>query len=590
MMNVFKSFFKTPTHFRPVVGFRRNGRLYHYNDEEYREQIIKHISLLKKMGFKKGSKVAIMAETSIEWHLFDIAATLSGGIIIPIYTTFSSRDFKSILDLSKPDIIIFQGTHLRNEHEKIISKEISVLNLIEDDRVHPDQTDFNYQALLDQTRQDEDGIDLNELIKERNPEDICSYLVTSGTTGTPKIASFTFSALNSVLENVHWAMRGRVKPGSRSLTSLPLAHVLGRCDSLLHFILPVHTIFGESIETFASDIQMIKPSYMVTVPRILTKIKERILRSISNEGTLSEAFFRLAFDSTSNYFNKLSSGITPSRYETKAFTFFQKGILKKVRQKVSPDLDFLVTGGAPLFEEDFIFFRNIGIPVLEGYGLTETLGPICMNPIEDPQNGNVGHPFKDVEVRIDKDGEILIKSPYVLKEYLGDNNQDSFDSEGFLKTGDIGDVTNDGRLKITDRKKDIIVNAYGKNIYPLKIESLFTTSPLIDNILVTGEGRPYLTALLFTSRERFVDLIEEGTLDPTASLEQLISLPEVQNKIEMEVEKLNLELANHEKIKKFRLIPLQIEASDSFITPSLKLKREHIYNKFQKEINTLYSQ
>ncbi|MCR9204475.1 MAG: AMP-binding protein [Halobacteriovoraceae bacterium] len=589
-MNVFKSFFKTPTHFRPVVGFRRNGRLYHYNDEEYREQIIKHISILKKVGFKKGSKVAIMAETSIEWHLFDIAATLSGGIVIPIYTTFSSRDFKSILKLSEPDIIIFQGTHLRNEYKKIVSKNISILNLVEDDRVHQGQTDFNYQLLLDETRQDEEGIDLYELIKERNAEDICSYLVTSGTTGTPKIASFSFSSLNSVLENVQWAMRGRVKPGSRSLTSLPLAHVLGRCDSLLHFVLPVHTIFGESIETFVSDIQMIKPSYMVTVPRILTKIKERVLRSISNEGRFTEALFRLAFDSASNYYDKVSNGSSPSRYETKAFTFFQKGILRKIREKISPDLDFLVTGGAPLFEEDFIFFRNIGIPVLEGYGLTETLGPICMNPIEDPQNGNVGHPFKDVQIKIDTEGEILIKSPYVLKEYLGHDNQESFDSEGFLKTGDIGDVTIDGRLKITDRKKDIIVNAYGKNIYPLKIESLFTTSPLIDNILVTGEGRPYLTALLFTSRERFVDLIEDGTLDPTASLDQLIALPEVQTKIENEVQRLNAELGHHEKIKKFSLIPLQIEASDSFITPSLKLKREHIYNKFQKEINKLYSE
>lgn len=588
-MNFFQTFFKTPTHFRPVVGFRRNGRLYHYNDEEYREEIIKHISLLKKLGFRKGDKVAIMAETSIEWHLFDVAITLSGGIVIPIYTTFSTRDLKFIFEVSNPDIIIFEGNHLKNSHETILRDNIKVLILNEDDRVKEGCCSLNYQNLLDQIDHQEEEIDLLKLSKNLEPEGICSYLVTSGTTGTPKVAAFKFSALDSVLRNVQFAMRGRIKQGSRSLTSLPLAHVLGRCDSYLHFVLPVNTIFGESIETFVTDIQMIKPSYMVTVPRILTKIRERVLRAIENDGKLTSALFHLAFDTTSNYFEKINSGSFPSRYETKAFTFFQKGILKKIRDKISPDLDFLVTGGAPLLEEDFIFFRNIGIPVLEGYGLTETLGPICMNPIENPQNGNVGYPFKDVQIKIDLDGEILIKCPFLLSSYLGSDQPNSIDSDGFLKTGDIGDITEEGRLKITDRKKDIIVNSYGKNIYPLKIESLFTTSPIIDNILVTGEGRPYLTALLFTSRERFGDLIDEGVLDPTVSLDQLIQVPEVRAKIEVEVNRLNEELASHERIKKFAIIPLNLESSESFITPSLKLKRDHIYNKFQREIDNLYN-
>lgn len=587
-MNFFQNFFRSPTHFRPVVGYRRNGRLFHLNDEEYREQIIKHISLLKSLGFQKGTKVALMAETSIEWHLFDVAITLCGGILIPIYTTFSSRDLKVVLDASKPEIIILQGCHLLNTHKEILDANIKIITLTEDAKVSCKKSNYDYQTLCDEIIEANEKIDLSKLASERNNDEYCSFLVTSGTTGDPKIAAFTFGALNSVLENVQYSMRGRLKSGSRSITTLPLAHVLGRCDSLLHFVLPTQTVFGESIDTFITDLQLIKPSFMVTVPRILTKIRKRTLKAIQKEGALTEAFIQLALNTTSSFFEKVESGAEPSRLETKAFQYFQKTVLKSIRDKISPDLQFLVTGGAPLPYEDFHFFRNIGIPILEGYGLTETLGPICMNPLEDPQSGNVGLAYKDVEIHIDTDGEILIRCPYLLKEYLGKPKDESFTEDGFLRTGDIGDVTTLGRLKITDRKKDIIVNSYGKNIYPLKIESLFSTSTLIDNVLVTGEGKPYLTALIFTSRDHFGDLIDNGILDPSCGPEQLITVPEVQEMIKAEVERLNEELANHEQVKKYSLIPLKIDASDSFITPSLKLKREHIYNKFHQEIENLY--
>lgn len=586
-MTIFKNFFQSKSSFFPVIGFRKNGRINHLNKEEYREEIERHISILKKLGIGEGDRVAIIAETSLAWHLFDISTMLSRAITVPIYTSFSSNDLKGIVKISSPSLFILESCKLYKKYKDCFDTNTKVICLDENSQLS-DKEAYLYDDLLSNIR-DEDEVSLEKYIKSLKPELPCSYLVTSGTTGDPKIAEFTLSAFQSLFENIEVAIKGRLSQGSRSITSLPLAHVLGRCDSYLHFALPVQTVFGGGLDTFISDLALVKPSYMVTVPRVITKMRERIVKSIQKEGFLAEALFQQGIETSKEYYEEIRKGKFPSNLLTKKFQIFQKTILKSVRDKVSPNIEFFVAGGAPLSEEDFNFFRSIGIPILEGYGLTETLGPICLNSLEDPMVGCVGIPFKDVKILIGEDGEILINSPFMLKRYINSPGNDGIDGNGYFHSGDIGEITNSGRLKITDRKKDIIVNSYGKNIYPLKIESYLSGSQRIEHSLVIGDGKPYLTALIFTSKDKFGDLIDSGLIDASISSELLTRDPNVLNIIEEELNVLNRGLAKHERVQKFTLIPLKLEATDSFITPSLKLKRDHIYNKFHNEIERMYT-
>lgn len=588
-MTIFDFLLKNTHFFRHVIGWKKNGRLYHLNLEEYIEQIEKHILLLQQLEVSKNSKVGIICSTRIEWHLFDMATLALGATGVPLYPNTSRSDLREIQKICHMDVIVIENGYQADLFDDLIFKTTKLL-AIEEGAPKANKHIFQYHDLLTVIA-DQSPPKMEDLVKEIKGEDICNYLLTSGTTDTPKVNIIKHENLYYLLENIRHLIQGKLSPGSRSLTNLPLAHVLGRCDSLLHLILPTQTVFGESIESLISDLEVIKPAFLITVPRLISKMREKITLNINSKGPIVAHTFEIAMSISETYQNKLANGDSLAQWERLLYLNVQKGVLKRIRDQISPNLRFIVTGGAPLHSEDYDFFSALGVPVLQGYGLTESLGPVCLNFFGNVEKGTVGRPFRDVNIKLDVDGEILIRAPFLFSGYLdqkGEVLRDSFEDEGYFRTGDIGELLPSGNLKITDRKKDIIVTAYGKNVSPLKIENKMVSSPRINHFMALGEGKPFVSGLISIKKESFIDLIDSGEIDSSIDAQELSTNPQVIEILNTEVKRLNEELSDFEKVKKFRVIPLDITGEADFLTPSLKIKRDRIYNKYKPLIDSMY--
>lgn len=588
-MSIFDFLFSNKHFFRFVFGWKKNGRLNHLNLEEYIETIERHIALLQSLMIKKGDKVGIICETRQEWHFLDMALLAIGAIGIPIYPSFTKKEIDEIHSVCNIDLLIIENPYALKSIDSNFLKQIKVL-FIEEGSIDLNINASFYKELLDQAIQSELP-SLKELSDNIHEDDICNYLLTSGTTSRPKVSIITHGNLYHLLDNIKFLMKDRLAPGSRSLTHLPLSHVLGRCDSLLHFILPVEVIIGESINSLVSDLQLVKPSYFITVPRVVTKIRERVINNVLSCGRIIGTGFSWAIEYSMKFHRKLDRGEVPSNWDKQTYYFIQSDILKKVRDQISPNLKFIVSGGAPLNNDDYDFFRALGIPIIQGYGLTETLGPVTFNFFGKAERGSVGQPFKDINILIAEDNEILIKGPSIFKGYLNDDgslDRSAFNEEQFFMTGDIGELLPSGNLKITDRKKDLIVTSYGKNISPLKVEAAMTSSPYIDFFMTVGEGRSYITGLVGISKEAFTEQIYERPELDNGDFESFSRDPQILDIIEKEIKKINEELSDFERVKKFKILPFDLRYEQDFITPSLKIKRGQIYNKFLDLIDTMY--
>lgn len=590
-MNLFDFIFKNNHFFRFVFGWKKNGRLFHLNLEEYIEEIERHIAILQKLEVKKGDRVGFISNTRSEWHFLDMACMAIGAIGVPIYPSFTKNELREIQRYCGISLFIIENTLTVDGVESDIIANAKVLIIEEGPKPEKKDT-YKYTDLIDYLKDDNQPLpSLKKLSRELKEDDICNYLLTSGTTSAPKVSVITHKSLYFLLDNIKHLMADQLPQGSRSLVHLPLSHVLGRCDSLLHLVLPIENIIGESINSMVSDLQLIKPTYFITVPRIIHKIRERVVDNIDNKGGLSKKAFDYAISISSHFLKKTQRGLSPSNLERQSFYFVQNNILKEIREQISPNLKFIVSGGAPLKDDDYNFFQCLGIPIIQGYGLTETLGPVTFNSLGRVEKGSVGQPFKDIQIVIAEDGEILIKGPSIFLGYLKDDgslNQDEFTQDGFFKTGDIGELLPSGNLKITDRKKDLIVTSYGKNISPLKIEAAMTKSPYIDFFMTIGEGRNFITGLVGINKDSFSDLINQNPRYSTEELENFSKIPEVIEIIESEIKRINQELSDFEKVKKFKILPLDLRYEEDFITPSLKIKRNQVYNKFLPLVNAMY--
>lgn len=588
-MTIFDFLIKNTHFFRHVIGWKKGGRLYHLNLEEYVEQIEKHVALLKSMGVKKGSRVGIICKTRYEWHLFDMALLASGAIGVPLYPNTNPTDIKELQKVCKLELLILENASQTDLFDSDSFEKCKFLAIDEGHFDHSFNIVFYKDALNNLKAQPTER--LEDLCSNINGPDVCNYLLTSGTTNMPKVSIITHEQLYYLLDNIRHLIEGKLAPGSRSLTHLPLAHVLGRCDSFLHLILPTQTVFCESIDSLIRDLEVIKPSFMITVPRLISKLRQKIILNIHSKGPLINQAFELAMVISEKYQEKIERGLSLTQWEKLIYNRIHNHTLKGVRDKISPNLKFIVSGGAPLNDDDYEFFSALGIPILQGYGLTETLGPVCLNFFGSIEKGTIGKPFKDVDIRLEVDGEIAIKAPFLLAGYLDENGEihrEHFQDDGYFRTGDIGELLPSGNLKITDRKKDLIVTSYGKNVSPLKIEGKMMTSERIEHFMAVGEGKPFISGLVAIKKEAFYDLIDSGAIDNNSSLQDLTNNTQVIEILKNEIEKINEELSDFEKVKRFRIIPIDLTGEADFLTPSLKIKRDRIYNKYIDLIDSMY--
>lgn len=596
--NLFKKRLKKSLH-QDAIGWIENSTNVRYlSFESYNERLSMLANGLFSLGLKFQDRVAILAQTSIEWHLTDLSALLSGAVVIPIYHTYTAEEAKFILEHSESKILVIENTFqfekfLEVQDELPLIKTIIYFSKPEEDTLHKVKEgirviSFEELSNIGRDFRKEHGSLYEDAIERINETDIASIVYTSGTTGIPKGAVITHLAFTQMLLNIHHRL-GNIISSAKLLTFLPLSHVLGRCDSMIPLAMGTTNIYAESIDKIVSNLALVKPNVMIAVPRIFEKVYAGILDTIEKSGPVKQKLFAWAKSVSDNYFNKIQNDLSPTTKEIIERKLAYKLVFSKIYKKFGGQVQFFVSGGAPLSPEIITFLRNANLTILEGYGLTETIAPCVLNPLSKQIPGTVGTPLGEVQIAFASDGEILIKSQALFTEYYKnpEATKESFENDWF-KSGDIGELTSEGYLRITDRKKDIIITSGGKNVAPQKIENMMKTRPLISDFMVIGDKRKFLSAIVAIDKSDFLEKLEELGLPRSCDLSDIANHTKVKELIGEQIQIVNENLAQYESIKKFYISPVAFSIENGLITPSLKLRKKEILKKFSSEIDAMY--
>lgn len=587
---------KTPNH--EAIGWIEKNQILSYDFSEY-AKIIELLSFsLNHIGLKKKDKVSIMGPTNKDWHFFDLATLCAGGIVVPIYHTYLDHEAKYIVDHAESKFIIIENdTYFEKIKETILSSK-TLETLISIKPLAPEQIELLAGKINYYTQEDLNNIAKKEIVNEPDyfensiqalgPEDIATIIYTSGTTGTPKGAVITHEAFTQMLQNISKFVNNAINENDKALCFLPLSHVFGRCDSFLPLVFGFQTVYAESLEKLVDNISLVKPTIMLAVPRIFEKIYAKIREQIQDGGLIKKEVFNWANNIANEYFETLDKDLTPSATLAIQYKLAQKLVFHKIYSRFGGKIRYFISGGAPLSPEIITFLRNANLTVLEGYGLTETIAPCCLNPFTKQIAGTIGKPMGDVEISFDSDGEILIKSKALFSEYYKnpEETEKAF-KDGWFRSGDIGEFNEAGYLKITDRKKDIIITSGGKNVAPQKLENKLKLSPLIHEVLIIGDQKKYLSALVSIDKEALGKFLESKGESPEIHFETLPQNEIVREEIQGYFDKLNQDLASFESIKYFQVLPLEI-TTENYLTPSLKLKKKLLEKDFKELIDSMY--
>jgi len=587
---------KTPD--RYAIGWIENNEVRNITFVEYQHNIEVLATALHKIGLNVGDKVAILSQTCKEWHFIDMAVLCSRGCVVPIYPSYLGKDIDYIFKHSDSSFLVVEND---KQMEKILQVMqdwpnlrviISLSELSEE--IHKKIKDgvsvYSYKELV---RMGAEELKLNpdlleDLIQNQLPEEYASIIYTSGTTGEPKGAVITQHALATMLLNLEKTVKGGFTQNDKALVFLPLSHVLGRADSFMPLIFGWQSVYAESLEKLFDNIQVVRPTVMIAVPRIFEKIYAKIMAQVNEGNLIKKQTFKWASHIAENYFKKIDNDLSPSATEMIEFRLAQKIVFSKIYARFGGKIRYFVSGGAPLSPTIIQFLRYANLTILEGYGLTETVAPCCLNPLSKQVPATVGRPIGDVQFSFASDGEILIKSEALFKEYYK-NPQATQEAikDGWFYTGDIGEFTPEGYLKITDRKKDLMKTSGGKFVAPQKIENMAKAQPHISHMVVIGDQRKFLTALIGIEKERFLHILDELGLPSDCSLEDLAENDKVKEIIGNEIDVINQDLAQYETIKQFKILPEEFTV-ENFLTPSLKIKRKVVSAHYSGIIEAMY--
>jgi len=523
------------------------------NINKLSEEMSKHI--------KKGDRCLLVSENRPEWMIADLSIMLSGGVTVPAYTTYTERDYEYIINDCTPAIIIISNKIQYEKIKNIIHKKdfIKKIILFENIENIDDEFNLNIQDIFKKNQcNDKNFFDLKIQRK-----DMACIIYTSGTQGNPKGVMLSHGGIINNCEGAYGLLKTFISKRPKFLTWLPLSHSYEHTVQFVQIVVGARVFYAESIDKLIKNMSDCSPEIMTAVPRFYQNLYQKINTSFSKATGLKKFLVNKTVDLGKKKLNKQRFSLIES-----FFNFIcEKFVRKKIKNQFGGNLKCFISGGGALDKEVGSFLNAIGLPTLQGYGLTETSPVVSCNSIEDIRVETVGQPFKGNLVKIANDGEILVKGENVMLGYW--NNEEETNKvlkNGWLYTGDIGEF-HGTFLKITDRKKDIIITTGGDNISPVKIENNLNKSNFIEQSLVYGEGRPYLVSLIVLSLEH-----------KNTSKE----------KIQQEIEKVNLDLTKIEKIKKFIIIKDQFSIENNMMTPTLKLKRYKIIKKFKLELEKLF--
>jgi len=536
--------------------------------EEVKQNIFK-LSKTIKENIEEGDRCLLVSENRPEWFISDLAIMLSGGITVPAYTTYTEEDYKYLIEDCEPTLIIVSNNDMLKKLKNTINQKDFIKKVITLDEVdisinnlslNSKEKYLDFNNIIKNDLLEKDIIQNNNL-KRSSPACI---IYTSGTGGNPKGVILSHGGILNNIVGACEILKPIIDSKPIFLTWLPLSHSYEHCVQFVQIAVGAKVFYAEKIEKLLDNIAEAKPTIMTAVPRfyqnLYNKININMKKQIGFKAKLIEATIRLGKKRLSN--EKMT--IIEKLYNS----LVEMLVRKKIKKQFGGNLKAFVSGGGALDKEIGEFLNSVGLPTLQGYGLTETSPVVSCNPIDRIKVETVGPPFKGNQVRIAEDGEILVKGENVMLGYWNNKKEtEKVIIDGWLHTGDIGEINpEDGYLKITDRKKDIIVSAGGDNISPAKIENMITNEMEIDQCMVYGDKKNYLVALIVPNKE----IIKQ------------------KEKIDKVIENINKKLTVVEKIKKIQLIDENFSIENGLLTPTMKVKRKKVTEKYKKELENLY--
>jgi long-chain acyl-CoA synthetase len=547
--------------------------------------VVKDLSLgLMDLGIEKGDKVSILANTRPEWTYVDFAALTAGATVVPIYQTNSPEECQYVLENSDAKAVIVED---EEQMEKIRAVRSQLPKLEHVIRIEGSSDDAISIEELSKRGAARDDVEWEERWSSVNGDDICTFIYTSGTTGPPKGCVITHGNYRSMVDMS--LEESVLDTDSTTYLFLPLAHSFALLIQFLSFDLGGNIAYWERDPLkIVPNLVEVKPEYFPSVPRIFEKIYTAATGNVEKEGGLKKAIFNWAVGVGKKVRERERAGKPLGFLLQRQYALADKMVLSKIRALFGGNIKNCVTGAAPINPEILRFFDAAGVLILEGWGMTETSTAATVARPDAFKFGTVGRAFRDCQIKIADDGEILVKGPNIFQGYY--KNEEATKEtivDGWLHTGDIGELDSDGYLKITGRKKDIIITAGGKNITPANLEAEMKQSQWVSQCVVVGDRRPFLVALVTLDPEECAKLAEEKGW-PT-DMSELARHPEMRALIQAHLDQINEKFARVEQIKKFEILPADLSQEGGELTPTLKVKRNVVADKYESEIEKLYA-
>jgi long-chain acyl-CoA synthetase len=568
----------------PAIQFKEDGAWVKRSFSEV-EETVRNLALgLVDLGVTKGDKVSILANTRPEWTYFDFAALSIGATVVPIYQTNSPEECQYVLENSDAKVVVVEDDE-QLEKIRAVRDSLPLLEqVVRMTGTSDDAISFDDLATRGAGR---DTAEWEQRWRAVTPDDICTFIYTSGTTGPPKGCVISHGNYRAMLDMVK--ENSVIEGEDVTYLYLPLAHSFALLIQLGSFDLGATIAYWERDPLkIMPNLAEVKPTYFPSVPRIFEKIYTTATSAMEKEGGLKKAIFDWSIRVGGKMRAAERAGRKPGFLLRKQYGFADKKVLSKIRALFGGRLRLAVSGAAPINPDILRFFDSAGVLVLEGWGMTETSTAATISTPEDFKIGTIGKPFPGCEVKIAEDGEILVKGPNVFQGYYK-NEEATRETivNGWLHTGDLGAIDPDGFIRITGRKKDIIITAGGKNITPANLENEIKQHPLVSQCVVVGDRRPYLVALVTLDPEEVVAYAKEHGLpeDPA----QLAGNGDVRAAIEAHLAKINEKFARVEQVKKIAILPQDLSQESGELTPTMKVKRAVVADKHQGEIEKLYA-
>lgn len=583
------------------VGFRHkvDGKWLEVTFSEQFDYVRSLSAGMMQNGLKPGDHIAIIGNTSLLWGRIEFAAMGAGAIVVPIYPTNTPEDVEYILNHAEIKFVFCDSMQVLQKVFSVwkncpkLERAFAFFNLA------PNAVTNEYVGRVSTVNEVyQTGVNaapslgnrFEQNLRDQKPGDLYTICYTSGTTGVPKGVMLLQSCMMSALNDTSVVIHGMAWEGDDLLSFLPMSHIFGRFESYTPYVQGFIQNFAENIDTIVTNMQEVRPTLFMSVPRIFEKAYTRITEMMRNESAAKQMAFEWAQNVGKKWLaeKRASKSGRASLATQVQYTAAKKLVFDKIKNRFGGRIRITLSGSAPLPASIGDFMEMAGVPIYQGYGLTETCAPVSVNTPRENRPGSVGKLFPDVLMRIADDGEILIKGGTVFVGYYK-NPQATEEAlkDGWFHSGDIGHIDEDGYLWITDRKKDLIKTAGGKFVAPQKIEGLVKTSRILNQIVVYGDQKPYITALVTLHQEPILKFAKEQKI-LTSNFGELLKHPEVVKLIQGAMDELNAQLPRWETIKRYHVLPNEFTVEAGELTPSLKVKRKQMTKKYQDVLEGLY--